>query len=732
MMTEYRSGLLFPLFRQSISNSYTQVFFAKNPVLGVLLTVVSFFDPGAGFGGLLAVLTSNLTAYFTGLNRNKIISGLYGFNALLTGLGLGLHYQLNVAFVIVLISAALLSLFVTVALEGIVSKYGLPYLSLPFLITFWITMLSTRQFMNVQLSERGIFTLNEMYLLGDLQLVKVYLWFEEIPLPDVVKYYFRSLGAILFQHHLFAGILVALGLTFWSRMAFLYSVAGFAMAFLFYQMIGSDINTLSYSYIGFNFILTAIAIGVFFVIPSLSSMLWVILTVPLLAFLISAGNILLGPYQLSVYSLPFTVAVMVLLYHLRVRERFHDRPALVGIQQGSPERNLYSYLVNRKRLWHLGRLPMSLPFYGKWAVTQGIDGLLTHKDVWKYAWDFEIKDEGGSTFRNDGNKAEDYYCFGKPVLAAADGFVVEVADGIADNHIGDANTRQNWGNSIVIRHAEGLYSQYSHLQRGSIKVQRDQYVRKGEPIAACGNSGRSPVPHLHFQFQAAGQIGSATLDYPFAAFLKHGQHQQFFASAQPMLHDVVWNHQPDPLPDQALHFVPGQTIQFEWIQGEKTEKVVWLAETDIYNNSFLHCKDSGSKAWFIREPDIFYFTHFEGKTNTPLFDFYLGAYQIVTGDNPGLQLQEDITTAVFPMRALLFIHDFFAPFWPFLRIRFRIRQLRPQGLLDGSSIQMASEVEFRIAGKTIRTKNFHLVFDKNQLNEFSIVDGKTTKTLKRV
>ena len=192
MMTEYRSGLLFPLFRQSISNSYTQVFFAKNPVLGVLLIVVSFFDPGAGFGGLLAVLTSNLTAYFSGLNRNKIISGLYGFNALLTGSGLGLHYQLNVAFVIVLISAALLSLFVTVALEGIVSKYGLPYLSLPFLITFWITMLSTRQFMKVHLSERGIFALNEMYLLGDLQLVKVYLWFEEIPLPDVVKYYFRS------------------------------------------------------------------------------------------------------------------------------------------------------------------------------------------------------------------------------------------------------------------------------------------------------------------------------------------------------------------------------------------------------------------------------------------------------------------------------------------------------------------------------------------------------------
>ncbi|MCK9290789.1 MAG: urea transporter [Bacteroidales bacterium] len=731
-MTIFKSGFLFPHFWQSIRNSYTQIFFAKNPVLGVVLILVSFFDPGAGLSGFIAVISSQLMAYFNGLNRKQIVDGLYGFNALLTGLGLGLHFQFNIVFLIVLISAALLSLFITVALEGVMAKYGLPYLSIPFLLSMWIALLSTRQFLNIQLSQRGIFILNEMYLIGDLRLVKIYLWFEEILLPEEVKCYFRSLGAILFQHHLFAGILIALGLIIWSRIAFFFSVAGFSAACLFYLVIGSDIHTLSYSYIGFNFILTSIAIGVFFVIPSLASLLWVVLTVPLIAFLISAGNLLLEPYQLSIYTLPFSIVVILLLYYFKVRECFQSSPALVSIQQGSPERNLYSFLINRKRFWYLGRMPMSLPFFGKWTVTQGVNGEITHKDVWKHAWDFEIYDDKGLNFRTDGSKVEDYYCFGKPVLATADGYVAEIIDGIADNLIGDSNTHDNWGNSIVIRHADGLYSQLSHLQKGSIRVQRGQYVRKGEPLASCGNSGRSPFPHLHFQFQSAGQVGAATIDYLFAAFLKQGSDQSFCTSAQPLLHDVIWNHQPDPRTNNALHFIPGQTLQFEHTEDGEIEKLVWVVETDIYNNSFLHCQNSGSKAWFIREPDIFYFTHFEGRKDSLLFDFYLGAYQIVTGDNPGLQIQEDITTAIFPNRLILFFHDFIAPFLPFLRIRFRIRQLDTQGPLDSSPIQMASEVEFLVARKSIRVKNYLLVFDNNQLVEFSIIAGKNTKILRRV
>jgi hypothetical protein len=51
-----------------------------------------------------------------------------------------------------------------------------------------------------------------------------------------------------------------------------------------------NIAELSYGYIGFNFILTAIAIGGFFIVPSKYSFLWVILLTPIISFIITATS----------------------------------------------------------------------------------------------------------------------------------------------------------------------------------------------------------------------------------------------------------------------------------------------------------------------------------------------------------------------------------------------------------------------------------------------------------
>lgn len=719
-MIARRLQLIFPLFRQSISNSYTQVFFSKNKVLGFLLILVSLFDLNAGASGLIAVVSANLLAYLTGLNRQKVIDGLYGFNALLAGLGLGLYFQLSPALLVVLVFTALLSVLFSLLIEGFFYKYGLPYLSLPFLFSLWIVSLSTREFTQLEVSQRGIYMLNEMYLLGGMPLVKLYDWFGQLELPSAVKMFFRSLGAIFFQYHLFGGMVIAAGLLYWSRLAFVYAAAGFTAAWYFYQFTGADLSALNDSYIGFNFILTSIALGVFFVVPSIYSLIWIVVAVPILAFLITAGGHWLGIYQLSVYSLPFNLVVILTLYLFKVRERFHEKPTLVYLQQHSPERNLYSYLVNRKRLSHLGKIAVKLPFFGKWTVTQGIDDVYTHKDVWKYAWDFEMTDEEGKTYQREGHQAEDYYCFGKPVIAPADGYVTDLAEGIDDNAIGDVNLHHNWGNSVVIHHAEGFFSQLSHLRRGSILVKKGQYVRKGEQIACCGNSGRSPYPHLHFQFQTSAEIGGATLDYPFSAFLKHQSGSEFFAASQPLKGDVVSNNQITDILDTALHFVPGQVIRFRF--GDQSgEPVEWKTETDIYNNSYLECSQTKAKAWFIRQPDIFYFTHFEGNRQSLLFEFYLGAYQLVTGFTPGLVMNESITLALWPGKILLTVQDFFAPFYRFLNITHRLQQVKYVNDLNSSRLILASEVRFSFFHRLKEKRNYELTFEDNQIQRFTVI-----------
>lgn len=189
-------------FYESLLNSYAQVFFSNNKLFALALIIVSFFDLYAGISGMLAVLISNAMAFLLGFNRFNIRSGYYGFNSLLVGLGVGVFFQPSVEFYVFLVFTAILTLFITVALEGVIGKYGLPYLSVSFLFGIWMVTLAARQFTALEISERGIYTLNEMYMLGGISMVNLYEWFNNLPLHESIKIYFRSLGAIFFQYHL--------------------------------------------------------------------------------------------------------------------------------------------------------------------------------------------------------------------------------------------------------------------------------------------------------------------------------------------------------------------------------------------------------------------------------------------------------------------------------------------------------------------------------------------------
>ncbi|CAM5625822.1 M23 family metallopeptidase [Streptomyces narbonensis] len=100
---------------------------------------------------------------------------------------------------------------------------------------------------------------------------------------------------------------------------------------------------------------------------------------------------------------------------------------------------------------------------------------------------------------------------GTPVKAAGTGTVVKAGP----NGGGDGPA---YGNAIVVKHANGTYSQYAHLSK--IKVNVGQKVAAGQQIALSGNTGNSSGPHLHFEIRTTPNYGSAVNP---AAFLRtHG------------------------------------------------------------------------------------------------------------------------------------------------------------------------------------------------------------------
>ncbi|WP_405700199.1 LysM peptidoglycan-binding domain-containing M23 family metallopeptidase [Streptomyces sp. NBC_00069] len=63
-----------------------------------------------------------------------------------------------------------------------------------------------------------------------------------------------------------------------------------------------------------------------------------------------------------------------------------------------------------------------------------------------------------------------------------------------------------YGNEVVIRHADGKYSQYGHLSQ--LSVSAGQSVTGGQTIGLSGSTGNSTGPHLHFEIRTGPSYGS--------------------------------------------------------------------------------------------------------------------------------------------------------------------------------------------------------------------------------
>ena len=186
-------------------------------------------------------------------------------------------------------------------------------------------------------------------------------------------------------------------------------------------------------------------------------------------------------------------------------------PASPAFAPASPVPAYSPEVVQLWRTWRQATA-LSLPLRGVLYVSQGWDGRdPTHYGRWRYAIDFIMLGPDGRRYAGTGARSADYYIWGQPVYAAAAGTVVKVENGLPDRLPGQpAAGSEAWGNHVVISHAGGEYSEYSHLKEGSIKVTLGQTVNAGDPIAEVGSSGYAYEPHLHFQLQASAGMESAT------------------------------------------------------------------------------------------------------------------------------------------------------------------------------------------------------------------------------
>ena len=182
----------------------------------------------------------------------------------------------------------------------------------------------------------------------------------------------------------------------------------------------------------------------------------------------------------------------------------------------------------------VSRTSFRFPLRGDWLVGAGPTLHSHHRwlTMEEFAYDIVKLGPEGRTHAGDGANFSGYFAYGAPVLAAADGEVVETIDDVPEDLSAmrrrdetqeayrtrlmeeqgkrlASGKRGIAGNLVVIAHGEGEFSMYVHLKPGSVRVKKGQKVKAGEEIAALGSSGNSTEPHLHFHVATGPDVMTA-------------------------------------------------------------------------------------------------------------------------------------------------------------------------------------------------------------------------------
>jgi murein DD-endopeptidase MepM/ murein hydrolase activator NlpD len=181
-------------------------------------------------------------------------------------------------------------------------------------------------------------------------------------------------------------------------------------------------------------------------------------------------------------------------------------------------------VADRKRRWHYKYQPYwqfgarrstitndadyAMPFGpGRYVVMQGPRGTFSHNAG------------SGSENAVDWTVPE-----GTIVCAAREGRVVGVKQ---DSNIGGADRSfRPFANYVIIKHPDGTFAEYVHLQKDGAMVKLGDEVTVGQPIGLSGRTGFASKPHLHFDvFQAID--GKKKLSLPFRLKTAHGTFTEF-------------------------------------------------------------------------------------------------------------------------------------------------------------------------------------------------------------
>ena len=636
-----------------VPRAYAVLFFSPSVWLGWTLLAISLLSPGIGLSGLAGAFAAGAIAWAVGFDRVKIRNGYLLFNPLLACLTLGLlnrsYFFPPEVFLVLWVAAVLGGLSLAVAMQHAFSHhFGLSAQSLP-AMTFAYVLYFLAFAIAGPASPPAEVTNS---------------WLDLEFLPSSAQSFLQVFGAMIFEPRALPGLLVLLALITASPLSALLASLSLLVGLETLSLLGFHAGPDSVIWCGFNFLLCGIALGTAYFAPSRMSLLLLLMGTFLCALVTLALATALRYFGLPASALPYNLVVLVLVYALRQRHSsagLHPSPAPGML----PETAGRLVVLNACRFPHLQLPALDLPFKDECVITQGVNGAMTHRAPWHWALDFEVLSQNQRCLQS-GATLEDYHTFNKLVLAPCPGTISAVKAHIPDNLPGANNPEENWGNYVVIYHEAGYHVLLAHLRRGSLLVSVGQRILSGEPIGHCGNSGRSPVPHLHLQIQDTAYPGGPTRPFCLRNVIQinpTGTVQKYSTSEIPA--EGTRLAPPTPLP--AL-----QSLFCNWLPGEYRYRIsldhqparaeTLLLDFDEMGRFRLRSRRSTAQLTAFLSQIVFYATDYEGPGDSLLALISAGLARVPCLADPGVVWDDQVSPSPFYGGVSRKLHDIVDPY----------------------------------------------------------------------
>lgn len=137
-------------FINAFLSGFSEIFLLKSIMAGLLILIGIFIaSRKAGLFAIVANLIGFTAVLVIGANHDQINDGLFGYNVILTVLALGVAFRTRIQRYVSIVLGILLTVVLHAGMTTLLTPFGLPVFTLPFIIATWIMLFAGNQ-MKVQ------------------------------------------------------------------------------------------------------------------------------------------------------------------------------------------------------------------------------------------------------------------------------------------------------------------------------------------------------------------------------------------------------------------------------------------------------------------------------------------------------------------------------------------------------------------------------------------------------